>query len=181
MVVIRTIIDVPGAHSWRKLLVSAKFKTAIAPPPHKIETRSLFCKEIMSSLSYKTNLKSLSHKGVELWPSEIWCWQVTYANCVWRWSSRNSGFGHISLRPKLVPTARRLNTRNPPPQVVCKKRSITFDLPVQLGFFVYSYAKLKMLMFYFDVLDKFIDRSNFCLLEMDTGNFSNYPMCTTHT
>ena len=32
-----TIVN--GKHSWRELLVSAKFKTAIAPPPDKIESR----------------------------------------------------------------------------------------------------------------------------------------------
>eukprot|EP00116_Pleurobrachia_bachei_P001169 sb/3461431/ len=54
-------------------------------------------------------------------------------------------------------------------EVVSKKRRVTYDLPVHLGFFVYSLAKLKMLKFYYDVLDRFIDRSNFALLEMDTG------------
>lgn len=34
---------------------------------------------------------------------------------------------------------------------------------------MYSYAKLKMLAFFFDVLDKYIDRSDYELLEMDTG------------
>ena len=49
-------------------------------------------------------------------------------------------------------------------------KKIKYDLPIQLGFFVYSYAKLAMLRFYYDVVDKFVDRSRFCLLEMDTGN-----------
>jgi hypothetical protein len=51
-----------------------------------------------------------------------------------------------------------------------RKKRVTHDLPIQLGFFVYSYAKLKMLEFYYDVVDRFVDRSDFCLLEMDTGN-----------
>ena len=50
-----------------------------------------------------------------------------------------------------------------------KKSSIKHDLPVQLGYFVYQYAKMRMLAFYYDVVDHFVDRSNYCLLEMDTG------------
>lgn len=49
------------------------------------------------------------------------------------------------------------------------KKRIKHDLPIQLGFFVYQEAKLRMLEFYFDVIDKFISREDFCLLEMDTG------------
>ena len=32
------------------------------------------------------------------------------------------------------------------------------NLPIQIGFFVYQYAKLRMLEFYYDFMDKFIDR-----------------------
>lgn len=50
------------------------------------------------------------------------------------------------------------------------KKTIKHDLPIQLGFFVYQYAKMRMLAFYYDVVDRFVDRSDFCVLEMDTGN-----------
>ncbi len=56
-------------------------------------------------------------------------------------------------------------------QVTSKKKSIKYNLPIQLGFFVYQYAKLRMLAFFFDVIDRFISREDYCLLEMDTGNF----------
>ena len=56
-------------------------------------------------------------------------------------------------------------------QVTSKKKSIKHNLPIQIGFFVYQYAKLRMLEFFFDVIDKFISRDDYCLLEMDTGNF----------
>ena len=63
-------------------------------------------------------------------------------------------------------------------QVISKKRSIKYNLPIQIGFFVYSYAKLKMLQFFYDVIDKFINRSDYTLLAMDTGrcgfNFPNF-------
>ena len=59
-----------------------------------------------------------------------------------------------------------LNTTS---QVTSKKKSIKYNLPIQIGFFVYQYAKLRMLEFFFDVIDKFISRDDYCLLEMDTG------------
>jgi len=48
-------------------------------------------------------------------------------------------------------------------------------LPIQIGFFVYSYAKLRMLAFYFDVLVRYIPRPLFSLCEMDTG-LSDYDI-----
>ena len=41
---------------------------------------------------------------------------------------------------------------------------------MQIGFVVYQYAKLKMLQFYFDFLDKYLDRSDFQYCEMDTDS-----------
>ena len=46
------------------------------------------------------------------------------------------------------------------------------DLPLQIGVAVYHLAKLRMLQFYYNFFDKYIDRSDFELLEMDTD--SNY-------
>jgi len=51
----------------------------------------------------------------------------------------------------------------------CKKK-IKFDLPIQIGFFVYQYAKLRMLEFYYDCLDKYIARCDFQYVEMDTDS-----------
>ena len=47
---------------------------------------------------------------------------------------------------------------------------IVWDLPMQIGFFVYQYAKLRMLEFYYDFIDRYIDRSDFELIEMDTDS-----------
>jgi len=41
---------------------------------------------------------------------------------------------------------------------------------MQIGFFVYQYAKLRMLQFYFDFLDKYLDRSDYQYCEMDTDS-----------
>ena len=46
------------------------------------------------------------------------------------------------------------------------------DLPLQIGVAVYHLAKLRMLDFYYNFIDKYIDRSDFELLEIDTD--SNY-------
>ena len=54
-------------------------------------------------------------------------------------------------------------------QVMSKKKTVRHNLPIQIGFFVYSYAKLRMLSFYFDVLIRYIPRPLFSLCEMDTG------------
>ena len=56
-------------------------------------------------------------------------------------------------------------------EVSCLPVSITFDLPVQIGYMVYQYAKLKMLAFYYDFLLKFIDTKDFEMCEMDTDSF----------
>ena len=57
-------------------------------------------------------------------------------------------------------------------EVISTKREIKMDLPLQIGVAVYHLAKLRMLQFYYNFIDKYIDRSDFELLEMDTD--SNY-------
>ena len=51
----------------------------------------------------------------------------------------------------------------------CEKK-IKLNLPMQIGFFVYQYAKLRMLQFYFDFIDKYLDRRDFQYCEMDTDS-----------
>ena len=57
-------------------------------------------------------------------------------------------------------------------EVLSTKRTIAMDLPMQIGVAVYHLAKLRMLDFYYNFIDKYIDRSDFSLTEMDTD--SNY-------
>jgi hypothetical protein len=47
---------------------------------------------------------------------------------------------------------------------------IVQDLPQQIGFFVYNYAKLHMLRFYYDLVDKYVDRTKFQYCQMDTDS-----------
>ena len=55
-------------------------------------------------------------------------------------------------------------------EVQSSKKKIKMDLPLQVGFFVYQYAKLRMLQFYYDCLDKYIDRLDFEFCETDTDS-----------
>ena len=50
------------------------------------------------------------------------------------------------------------------------KRKIRLDLPIQLGYFILQYAKLRMLEFYYDFMDCYVDRSDFEYCEMDTDS-----------
>ena len=51
-----------------------------------------------------------------------------------------------------------------------KKKQIQIKRPYQCGIAVYQLAKLRMLEFYYDFLDKYVDRSNFELMYMDTDS-----------
>jgi hypothetical protein len=46
-------------------------------------------------------------------------------------------------------------------EVTSTKREIRMDLPLQIGVAVYHLAKLRMLDFYYNFIDKYIDRSDF--------------------
>ena len=50
------------------------------------------------------------------------------------------------------------------------KSQIDLNLPIQLGYFILQYAKLHMLQFYYDCIDRYIDRSDFEYIEMDTDS-----------
>jgi hypothetical protein len=55
-------------------------------------------------------------------------------------------------------------------EVEMAKKNINWGLPLQIGFFVYQYAKLRMLQFHFDFVDRFVSRQDYQLLEMDTDS-----------
>ncbi|MCG7866661.1 MAG: hypothetical protein JAY74_09850, partial [Candidatus Thiodiazotropha taylori] len=55
-------------------------------------------------------------------------------------------------------------------EVEMAKRKIRLDLPIQLGYFILQYAKLRMLEFYYDFMDSYVDRSDFEYCEMDTDS-----------
>ena len=53
-----------------------------------------------------------------------------------------------------------------------RKARVHIKRPFQIGIAVYQLAKLRMLEFYYDFLDKYVDRRDFELIQMDTD--SNY-------
>ena len=55
-------------------------------------------------------------------------------------------------------------------EVELRKKILNIDIPLQIGFTILQYAKLRMLEMYYDFLDYFIERNNFELAEMDTDS-----------
>ena len=56
-------------------------------------------------------------------------------------------------------------------EVSQRKRRVTITRPYQCGIAVYQLAKLRMLEFYYDFVDKFCNRRDFELIQMDTDSF----------
>ena len=50
------------------------------------------------------------------------------------------------------------------------KKSLRMNLPIQIGYFILQYAKLRLLQFYFDFMLRFISPENFQYCEMDTDS-----------
>ena len=55
-------------------------------------------------------------------------------------------------------------------EVTSNKARVTYDLPLHIGFFVYQYAKLRMLQFYYDFIDRYVERPLYQYCEMDTDS-----------
>ena len=55
-------------------------------------------------------------------------------------------------------------------EVEMAKKKITMDLPIQLGYHILQLAKLKMLEFKYDFMDKFCTPNSFEYIEMDTDS-----------
>ena len=55
-------------------------------------------------------------------------------------------------------------------KVELRKDKITIDRPFQVGIVVYQLAKLRMLQFYYEFLDFYLDRRDFELIQMDTDS-----------
>ena len=62
-------------------------------------------------------------------------------------------------------------------EVESAKNKVRWILPLQIGFFFYQFAKLRMLHFHFDFVDKFVSRDDYQLCEMDTN--SSYMAMST--
>ena len=54
------------------------------------------------------------------------------------------------------------------------KKELLLDLPVHIGVFILNYAKLRMLQFYYDFIDKYLNRSSYEINETDTDSLYMY-------
>ena len=55
-------------------------------------------------------------------------------------------------------------------ETVSYKRIIKQNMPIQVAFGVLNHAKLRMLEFYYDFIDKYIDRNDYQYIYMDTDS-----------
>ena len=56
-------------------------------------------------------------------------------------------------------------------EVTSSKARVTYDLPHHIGFFVYQYAKLRMLEFYYNFVDRYVAIVN--------NHFIRNPICNS--
>ena len=55
-------------------------------------------------------------------------------------------------------------------KIESRKNKVTINRPFQVGIVVYQLAKLRMLQFYYDFLDHYIDRRDYELIQIDTDS-----------
>ena len=55
-------------------------------------------------------------------------------------------------------------------EIEMSKRTVTYALPIHVGFFVLQYAKMRTLQFYYDFIDRYVERPLFQYCEMDTDS-----------
>ena len=74
-------------------------------------------------------------------------------------------------RSSISSTRRRRRQRQ---RIEMNKRSVSYALPIHMGFFVLQYAKLRMLQFYYDFVDRYIERPLFeyCGTDTDSAYFA---------
>ena len=55
-------------------------------------------------------------------------------------------------------------------EIEMNKKTVKYTLPVHVGFFVLQYAKMRMLQFYYDFINRYVERPLFQYCEMDTDS-----------
>ena len=55
-------------------------------------------------------------------------------------------------------------------EIEMAKKTINLNLPITLGYFILQYAKLRMLQFYYDCIDRYLHRGDYEYIEMDTDS-----------
>ena len=56
-------------------------------------------------------------------------------------------------------------------EIISNKKTISWKNPLHIGVFVYGYAKIKMLEFFYDFIKKYLLDSHYSLLQTDTDSF----------
>ena len=64
-------------------------------------------------------------------------------------------------------------------KIECRKNKVTINRPFQVDIVVYQLAKLRMLQFYYDFLDYYLNRRDYELIEMDTDSMYFPLSCDT--
>lgn len=64
-------------------------------------------------------------------------------------------------------------------ELECRKNNVTINLPFQIGIVVYQFVKVRVLEFYYNVLDYFVDRNDSELIPMDTDSLYLGLPCDT--
>ena len=54
--------------------------------------------------------------------------------------------------------------------IAMNKKTVTYALPVHVGFFVLQYAKMRMLQFYYDFMNRYLEHPLFQCCDMDTDS-----------
>ena len=83
------------------------------------------------------------------------------------WTKRNFSLS-LTSRVRTMPCWKPTNPRSRSRR---SKEKLDINLPVQIGYFNLQYAKLRMLQFYYDCLDVYVDRTDFscCKMDMDSA------------
>ena len=55
-------------------------------------------------------------------------------------------------------------------EIEMRKRKVVINRPFQVGIAVYQMSKLRILQFYYDCLDRYLDRRDFELMQMETDS-----------
>lgn len=55
-------------------------------------------------------------------------------------------------------------------EISMKKKKILMDIPITIGYVILQNSKLRLLSYYYDFIDKYIDRSDFELIQCDTDS-----------
>ena len=64
-------------------------------------------------------------------------------------------------------------------KIESRRNKVTINRPFQVDIVVYQLAKLRMLQFYYDFLDYYLDRRDYELIQMDTDSFYFSLSCDT--